>query len=82
MTTDINPIGGHLNAYRTYHHHRVRQYFFGQACLMYKKNVCQFCPGCSLSNITKNKSADLVYSFPNEAPVRVLFVDIYAIGCC
>ena len=33
-----------------------------------------------MSNITKNRSADLVYSFPIEAPMRVLFVDIYAAG--
>ena len=33
-----------------------------------------------MSNITKNRSVDLVYSFPIEAPMRVLFVDIYAAG--
>lgn len=42
--------------------------------------MCRACPGCSLSNITKNMCADLVYSFPIEAPMRVLFVDIYAAG--
>ena len=42
--------------------------------------MCNSCPGCSLSNITKKRSADLVYSFPIEAPMRVLFVDIYAAG--
>ena len=46
---------------------------------IYKK-MCNSCPGCSLSNITKNRSADLVYSFPIEAPTRVLFVDIHAAG--
>ena len=34
----------------------------------------------SLSTLTKNRPADLVYSFPIEAPMRVLFVDIYAAG--
>lgn len=34
--------------------------------------------GCNLSNITRNQCADLVYSFPIDAPMRVLFVDIYA----
>ena len=38
------------------------------------------CSGCSLSNITNNRSAELVYSFPIEAPMRVVFRDIYAAG--
>ena len=46
----------------------------------YIKNRCKSCPGCSLANITQNRSADLVYSFPIDAPMRVLFVDIYAVG--
>ena len=46
----------------------------------YIKKMCIACPGCSLSNITKSRVADLVYSFPIEAPMRVLFVDIYAAG--
>ena len=73
-----NPIGGHLNAYRTYH--RIRQRYFWPGMFQYIKKMCNSCPGCSLSNITKNRSADLVYSFPIEAPMKVLFVDIYAAG--
>ena len=73
-----NPIGGHLNAYRTYH--RIRQRYFWPGMYQYIKAMCKSCPGCSLSNITKNRCADLVYSFPIEAPMRVLFVDIYAAG--
>jgi hypothetical protein len=42
--------------------------------------MCNACPGGSLSSVTKNRSADLVYSFPIEAPMKVLFVDIYAAG--
>ena len=38
------------------------------------------CGGCSLSNVTKKRCSDLVYSFPIDAPMRVLFVDIYAAG--
>ena len=73
-----NPIGSHLNAYRTYH--RIRQRYFWPGMFQYIKKMCNACPGCSLSNITKNRSADLVYSFPIEAPMKVLFVDIYAAG--
>ena len=73
-----NPIDGHLNAYRTYH--KIRQCYFWPGMFQYVKRMCQTCPGCSLSNLTKNRSADLVYSFPIEAPMKVLFVDIYAAG--
>jgi hypothetical protein len=73
-----NPIGGHLNAHRTYH--RICQRYFWPGMYQYIKKMCNSCPGCSLANITKNRSADLVYSFPIEAPMKVLFVDIYAAG--
>ena len=73
-----NSIGVHLNAHMTYH--RVCQRYFWPGMYQYIKKMCNSCPGCSLSNITKNRSADLVYSFPIEAPMRVLFVDMYAAG--
>ena len=53
---------------------------FGQACTSKLKKMCRACPGCSLSNITKSRVADIVYSLPIEVPMRVLFVDIYAAG--
>ena len=56
------PIGRHLNAYRTYH--RIRQRYFRPSMFQYIKRMCSVCPGCNLSNITKNSCADLVYSFP------------------
>ena len=74
-----NPIGGHLNAHRTYRRVRQRYFWPGMYQYLYKEDE-NSCPGCSLSNITKNRSADLVYSFPIEAPMRLLFVDIYAAG--
>ena len=73
-----NPIGGHLNSFRTYH--RIRQRYFWPGMFQYIQKMCRACPGCNLSNITRNRCADLVYSFPIEAPMRVLFVDIYAAG--
>ena len=42
-------------------------------------NTCEkSCPVCSLLTVTRNSCADLVYSFPIDAPMKVLFVDIYA----
>jgi hypothetical protein len=73
-----NPIGGHLDAFRTFH--RIRQRYFWPGMYLYCKRMIAVCPGCSLSNITQRRSADLVYGFPIDAPINVLFVDIYAAG--
>ena len=74
---NANPIGigGHLNTYRTYH--RVRQRYSWPGMFQYTKRMCQTCPGCRLSNLTKNRSADLVYSFPIEAPMRVFYCSLW-----
>ena len=73
-----NPIGGHLDPYRTYH--RIRQRYYWPGIYTYVKQLCKACLGCSLSNLTKTRSSDLVYGFPIDAPMRVLFVDIYSAG--
>ena len=38
-----NPIGGHLNVYRTYH--RIRQRYFWPGMYQYVKRMCKACPG-------------------------------------
>ena len=73
-----NPIGGNLIIYCTYH--RIRQRYFWPGVYQYFKRMCKACPGFSLSNITHNRCAELVYIFPIDAPMQVLFVDIYAAG--
>ena len=73
-----NPVGGHLNAYRTLHRLRLRYYWPGM--YSYVKKMCAACPGCALSNPTKAKSSELVYNFPIEAPFLVLHVDAYMAG--
>ena len=42
--------------------------------------MCRQCPGCALANRTKRKSSELLYSFPIEAPFRVLHIDGYYAG--
>ena len=73
-----NPIGGHFNDYRTFH--RIRQRYFWPEMFLYIRRMCRACPGCRMSNLTRRRTADLVYSFPIDAPMRVLMVDIYAAG--
>ena len=89
-----NPIGGHLNAYRTYH--RIWLRFYWPGMYAYVKRMCIACPGCALSNPTCGKSSELVYNFPIEAPFLVMFFydfaagkhagyessECYLIGCC
>ena len=73
-----NPIGGHLDAFRTYSRMRLRFFFPGM--FQYCKTMCQACPGCNMANRTVQRLSDLVYSFPIEAPMLVLYVDIYSVG--
>ena len=46
----------------------------------YVKQLVKSCPACSLSNITQYCAAYLVYGFPINATMHVLFVDIYSAG--
>ena len=73
-----NPIGGHLNTFRTFT--RIRQRYFWPSMYKYIERLISACPGCKLSNITQRRTSDLVYSFPIDAPMHVIFVDIYAAG--
>ncbi len=73
-----NPIGVHLNAYRTLHRLRLRYYWPGMYA--YVKRMCLACPGCALSNPTRGKSSKLVYNFPIKAPFLVIHFDAYAAG--
>ncbi len=61
-----NLIGGHLNAYWTFHCLRLHFYWPG----MYSdiKRMCQACPECALANPTCSKSSELVNNVPIEAP--------------
>ena len=73
-----NPVGAHLSAYRTYSRLRLR--YFWPNLYKYCKAAISNCPGCAISNCTRRTSSDLVYSFPVDAPMRVLMVDIYSVG--
>ena len=73
-----NPIGAHLDAPRTFH--RIRQRYFWPGMYTYCKRLIKSCPACALANATQSRSSDLVYGFPIDAPMRVLFVDVYAAG--
>ena len=57
-----NPIGGHLDAFQTFH--RIHQRYFCPGVYSYCKHIIKAFPGCSLSNLNKARSADLVYSLP------------------
>ena len=46
----------------------------------YITRMCNACPGCALTNPTRGRSRELIYSFPIEAPFMVLHVDGYQAG--
>jgi hypothetical protein len=73
-----NAIGGHLNAYQTFH--RLRLHFYWPGMYSYVKHMCQACPGCALANPTRGKLSELVYNFPVEAPFLVMFFNAYSAG--
>lgn len=73
-----NPIGGHLNAARTYRNLRLRYYWPGM--FTFVKKLCSQCPGCALANRTHGSSRELVYSFPISAPMMVIHIDGYEAG--
>jgi hypothetical protein len=73
-----NPIGGHLNVYRTLH--RLRLQYHWPEMYSYIKRMCQACPGCTLSNSLRSTSSELIYHFPIKPPFCVLFVDAYSSG--
>ena len=74
----VNPIGGHLNAYRTLHCIHLR--FLFTYMYTHVKRMCNACPGCSLSNPSKSVSSELVYNFPVQAPFVVMHFDAYKAG--
>ena len=65
-----NPIGGHLNAYRTLHRLRLRYHW--PEMYSFIKRMRSACPGCALANPTRSTSSELVYHFPIDAPVHSL----------
>ena len=73
-----NAIGGHLNAYKMLHRIRLRYYW--PAMWAHVRRMCHACPGCALSNPTRNKSSELVYGFPIEVPFLVMHFDAYSAG--
>ena len=73
-----NPIGGHFNSYRTYSRMRLR--YFWPGMYQYCCKMCAACPACALANGTVRRSRELLYSFPIDAPFKVLHVDIYQAG--
>ena len=73
-----NPIGGHFSVYYTFH--RIRLRFFWPKMYNYIKTLCRMCAACGLANSTQKRSKELVYSFPVDAPFKLVICDIYKAG--
>jgi hypothetical protein len=66
VASHSNPIGGHLNAYRSLHCLHLRYHW--PEMYSYINRMCNACPGCALSNSLHSTSPELIYHFPIEAP--------------
>ena len=58
----------------------MRTRYFWPNMFKYIKHMCKICPGCAVKNRVRNRGKELVYSFPIDAPMKVLHVDIYTVG--
>ena len=74
----VNPGGGHLSTYYT--HHKIRLRFHWPGMFQYCKQMIARCSQCLRSKATHHPSRELIYSFPVDAPMRVVHVDIYEAG--
>ncbi len=73
-----NPLGGHLNVVQTFH--RIRLWFYWPNMFLNISQICNYCPGCALTNPTCAKLHKLIYNFPVEAPFMVLHINGYQAG--
>ena len=73
-----NPIGGHLNYFRTFKNIRLRFYWPGM--FQYIKDLCSKCPACALANRHRSRAKELVYGFPITAPFFVIHADGFSAG--
>ena len=46
----------------------------------YIKHLCRLCAACGLANSCHHQSKELVYSFPVDAPFKLVICDIYKAG--
>ena len=73
-----NPIGDHYSFYDTFHH--ICLQYFWPGMYAYLKLMRHLCAGCGLANSFGRLSNELVYSFPMDAPFKVICGDIYKAG--
>jgi hypothetical protein len=73
-----NPIGGHLNYFRTFKNISLCYYWPGM--FGYIKDLCSKRPACALANRHRSRAKELVYGFPITAPFFVIHADGYSAG--
>jgi hypothetical protein len=73
-----NPLGGHVNVVQTFPW--IRLWFYWPNMFSYISQMCNSCPGCTLTNPTCAKLRELIYNFPIEAPFLVLHINGFQAG--
>jgi hypothetical protein len=70
-----NPVGGHLNATRTFH--CICLCFYWSNMYTYITKMCHSCLGWALSTPTRKKFHEMIYNFLIEALMMVLHIAGY-----
>ena len=70
-----NPLGGHFSVYQTLH--RIRLRFHWPHMYKFIKNNIQSCAACILKNNSAHPSSEFLYSFPLDAPMNTIHVDLW-----
>ena len=73
-----NPMGGHFSAYQTFHRIRLR-FHWPKMYRMIQKWI-QTCAGCIMKDTQKYSKSELLYSFPLDAPMNSVHIDIWTPG--
>jgi len=74
----VNPMGGHLGVYYTLHKLRTRYHWPGM--FKYVKTMIAKCAACVMNNASQRCKSEFVYSFPVDAPFRVIHADVWMPG--
>ena len=74
----VNPLGGHLSAYYTVSKLRCR--YFWPYMYKYVVRMIRRCAACLANNASSRCRSELVYSFPVDAPFKVIHADVYLPG--
>ena len=46
----------------------------------YVSQLISACAGCKMANSYRRKNSEIIYSFPTDAPMKIVHADVYTVG--